>query len=202
MALGSTSSTSTVVVDQRVGLMALPHDTESVVVGRIGRAHGIKGEVSVEPRTDEPDRRFAVGNALDARVPGGDLRPGALTVTGLRWHQGRLLLRFAEFPDRTAAEAARGTLLEVQVDADEAPTDPEEFYDRQLIGLVVRTTDGREIGPISSVIHGAAQDILAIKADGREVLVPFVTELVPEVDIAGGYVVVADRPGLLDGDPR
>ncbi|GAC1380176.1 MAG: ribosome maturation factor RimM [Marmoricola sp.] len=182
--------------------MALPPRPESVVVGRIGRAHGIKGEVSVEPRTDEPDRRFAVGNALDARVPGGDLRPGALTVTGLRWHQGRMLVRFAEFPDRTAAEAARGTLVEVQVVPDEQPTDPEEFYDRQLIGLTVRTTEGVEVGPITGVIHGAAQDILAIESQGREVLVPFVTELVPQVDVAGGYVVVADRPGLLDGEPR
>jgi len=176
--------------------------TESVVIGRIGRAHGIKGEVSVEPRTDEPERRFAVGNALDARVPGGVLRSSALTVAGMRWHQGRMLVRFAEFADRTAAEAARGTLIEVQVEADEVPTDPEEFYDRQLIGLVVRTTEGVEVGPITSVIHGAAQDILAIKANGREVLVPFVSELVPQVDVAGGFVVVADRPGLLDGDPQ
>lgn len=173
-----------------------------MVVGRIGRAHGIKGEVSVEPRTDEPERRFAVGNVLDARLPGGVLRPGGLTVHGLRWHQGRMLVRFAEFADRTAAEAARGTVLEVDVEVGEAPTDPEEFYDRQLIGLMVRTTDGVEVGPVTSVIHGAAQDILAIKAGGREVLVPFVTELVPQVDIAGGFVVVADRPGLLDGDPQ
>lgn len=181
--------------------MAVSPRTESVVVGRIGRAHGIKGEVSVEPRTDEPDRRFAVGIALDARVPGGDLRPGALTVTGLRWHQGRMLVRFAEFPDRTAAEAARGTLLEVQVVPEEQPADPDEFYDRQLVGLQVRTTEGVEIGPITGVIHGAAQDILAISSQGREVLVPFVTELVPQVDLAAGFVVVADRPGLLDGEP-
>lgn len=176
--------------------------TESVVVGRIGRAHGIKGEVSVEPRTDEPMRRFAVGSALDARTPDGVLRSAALTVEGVRLHQGRLLVRFAEFRDRTEAEAARGTLVELQVEADDAPEDPEEFYDRQLIGLVVRTTDGIEVGPVTSVIHGAAQDILAIKANGREVLVPFVSALVPEVDLVGGFVVVADRPGLLDGDPQ
>ena len=182
--------------------MAPSPGTESVVVGRIGRAHGIKGEVSVEPRTDEPDRRFAVGSALDARIPGGAVRPAAFTVAGLRWHQGRMLVRFAELPDRTAAEAARGMLLEVQVEADDQPGDPEEFYDRQLIGLIVRTTDGAEVGPITGVIHGAAQDLLAIDANGREVLVPFVSALVPQVDVAGGFVVVADRPGLLDGDPQ
>ena len=176
--------------------------TEPIVVGRIGRAHGIKGEVSVEPRTDEPERRFAVGNALDARVPDGVLRPGGLTVEGMRWHQGRLLVRFAEFRDRTAAEAARGTLVEVRVEPAEAPTDPEEFYDRQLVGLVVRTTEGVEVGPVTGVIHGAAQDILVIKAGVGEVLVPFVSELVPQVDLPGGFVVVADRPGLLDGNPQ
>lgn len=175
---------------------------DSVVVGRIGRAHGIKGEVSVEPRTDEPDRRFAVGSVLDARAPDGVLRSGALTVEGVRWHQGRMLVRFAELRDRTAAEAARGTLVEMEVETQSAPTDPEEFYDRQLIGLVVRTTEGAEVGPITSVIHGVAQDILAIESNGREVLVPFVSELVPQVDLAGGFVVVADRPGLLDGDPQ
>lgn len=177
-------------------------NVESVVIGRVGRAHGIKGEVSVEPRTDEPDRRFAVGTVLDARVPGGDVRPRALTVTGIRWHQGRLLVRFAEFPDRNAAEAARGTLVEIQVEPDERPTDPEEFYDRQLVGLMVRTTEGVEVGPIVNVIHGIAQDLLAIEANGREVLVPFVAELVPQVDLAGGFVVVVDRPGLLDGNPQ
>lgn len=176
--------------------------TESVVVGRIGRAHGIKGEVSVEPRTDEPERRFAVGNALDARVPGGALRSGALTVEGVRWHQGRMLVRFAEFRDRTEAEAARGTIVEVSIDTAEVPVDPEEFYDRQLIGLAVRTTDGSEVGSVRGVIHGAAQDILTIDANGREVLVPFVTEIVPEVHVTEGYLVVADRPGLLDGDPQ
>lgn len=175
---------------------------ESVVIGRIGRAHGIKGEVAVEPLTDEPDRRFAVGNALDARSPGGDARPGALTVTGMRWHQGRMLVRFAEFSDRTAVEAARGTMIEIQVEPSETPDDPDEFYDRQLVGLVVRTTEGVEVGPITTVIHGAAQDLLVIKANGREVLVPFVSELVPQVDLARGFVVVADRPGLLDGDPQ
>jgi len=175
---------------------------DSVVIGRIGRAHGIKGEVSVEPRTDEPERRFAVGNVLDTRTPGGDVRSSALTVTGLRWHQGRMLVRFAEFPDRTAAEAARGTLLEVRIQPDESPEDPEEFYDRQLVGLQVRTTDGGEAGTVTGVIHGAAQDLLAIKNNGREVLVPFVNALVPEVNVADGFIVVADRPGLLDGEPQ
>ncbi|RNL65507.1 ribosome maturation factor RimM [Nocardioides marmoriginsengisoli] len=169
-----------------------------MVVGRIGKPHGIKGEVSVEPRTDEPDRRFADGAVLRSE----NKRPGApgpahLTVAGTRWHSGRLLVRFAEVADRNAAEEARGTILSIDVDPDERPEDPEEFYDHQLVGLAVETTDGRPVGVLREIVHGTAQDLLVITADGPDVLVPFVSELVPEVDIAGGRIVVVDQPGLL-----
>jgi 16S rRNA processing protein RimM len=168
-----------------------------LVVGRIGRPHGLKGEVSVEPRTDEPDRRFAVG----ARLGVERKRPGrhddvTFTVAGTRWHSGRLLVTFEEIGDRNAAEEARGTVLVVPVDPDEAPEDPEEFYDHQLVGLAVVSVDGEALGELTEVVHGAAQDLLVVDHDGREVLVPFVAELVPEVDPAGGRVVVDDRPGL------
>ncbi|RYE79409.1 MAG: ribosome maturation factor RimM [Myxococcales bacterium] len=172
---------------------------DTVVVGRIGRAHGIKGEVSVEPRTDEPERRFAVGSTLSAvadRAAGGVSR--SLTVAGTRWHQGRLLVRFDEIRDRNDAEAARGIVLEVPLDPNESPDDPEEFYDHQLVGLQARRADGAVIGRVTSVVHGSAQDLLVIDADGREVLVPFVSALVPEVDVAGGHLTVADVPGLLE----
>jgi 16S rRNA processing protein RimM len=181
-----------------------------VVVGRIGKAHGIRGEVSVEPRTDEPDRRFADGAVLATRTPqgtppSGPSRPTTLTVQRTRWHQSRLLVTFAEVEDRTAAEALRGLSLVVDVDPDETPADPEEFYDHQLIGLAVFTTEGVSAGEVSDVVHGTGQDLLAVTTtDGREVLVPFVTQLVPVVDVRGGRVEVADRPGLLspldDGD--
>lgn len=170
----------------------------TVVVGRIGRAHGITGEVSVEPRTDEPERRFAVGSVLGGRTPDGVVRSAAFTVTATRWHQGRLLVRFAELPDRTAAEEVRGTWLEVALDADETPADPDEFYDHQLIGLLVVDGTGAERGRVTDVVHGPGQDLLAIDLGGREALVPFVSALVPEVDLVGGRLVVADRPGLLD----
>lgn len=177
--------------------------TREVVVGRIGKPHGIRGEVSVESRTDEPDRRFAVGAVLDTEAPRGGAphganRPVRLTVRGVRWHQGRLLVTFAELADRNAAEAARGLVLVTQVPDDEVPEDPEEFYDHQLVGLRVVTTDGSDVGEVDSIAHGAAQDLLVVTAaDGREILVPFVTALVPEVDLAGRRLVVADRPGLL-----
>jgi 16S rRNA processing protein RimM len=174
---------------------------DEVVVGRIGRPHGIRGEVSVELRTDEPDRRFAVGNELLVRRPGAGPAPAydVLTVASARWHQDRLLVRFDELGDRTAAEGARGLVLATTVTRDERPEDPEEFYDHQLVGLAVLTTDGRDVGTVAEVLHSGAQDLLVIDREGREpAMVPFVSALVPEVDVAGGRLVVADRPGLLE----
>lgn len=173
-----------------------------VVVGRIGKPHGVKGELSVELRTDEPERRFAVGAVLRTQSPQGTApgaaRPASLAVKGTRWHQSRLLVTFEEISDRNAAEAVRGLLLAVEIDPAEAPEDPEEFYDHQLVGLRVVTTEGGEVGELAEVVHGTAQDLLSVRTpDGREVLVPFVAALVPEVDVAGGRVVVEDRPGLL-----
>jgi 16S rRNA processing protein RimM len=113
-----------------------------------------------------------------------------------------LLVRFEEVPDRTAAEQLRGLLLVTEIDPDEAPEDPEEFYDHQLVGLQVSTTDGRSVGEVVQVVHGAGQDLLAVRtAEGDEVLVPFVSQLVPVVDVAAGRLEVADRPGLLAPDP-
>jgi 16S rRNA processing protein RimM len=178
---------------------------DEVVVGRIGRAHGVRGEVSVEPRTDEPERRFAAGAALRVRRPGAGPRPpyDVLTVAATRWHQERLLVSFAEVTDRDAAETARGLLLQVPVVPDESPDDDEEFYDHQLRGLAVVTTEGRAAGVVVDVLHSGAQDLLVVAREGREdALVPFVTALVPEVDLGGGRLVVADRPGLLEPLPE
>jgi 16S rRNA processing protein RimM len=174
-----------------------------VVVGRVGKPHGIRGEVTVELRTDEPDRRFAAGAVVHTRAPqGGEPqgpgRPTALTVRGTRWHQSRLLVSFEEVRDRTEAEAVRGLLLAVDVDPAESPADPEEFYDHQLVGLDVVTAEGAQVGEVTEVLHGPGQDLLSVRAaDGREILVPFVAQLVPEVDLEAGRVVVVDRPGLL-----
>jgi 16S rRNA processing protein RimM len=171
-----------------------------LVVGRIGRPHGVRGEVAVEPRTDEPDRRFADGAVLGVRAPRAvDGVPATLTVAATRWHSGRLLVRFAQLGDRTAAEAARGWQLTVPLDPSDSPDDPDEFYDHQLVGLRVEDGDGLVRGVVTAVGHGGGQDLLHVDVDGRDVLFPFVRELVPVVDVAGGRVVVDDRPGLLDG---
>jgi 16S rRNA processing protein RimM len=174
-----------------------------LVVGRIGRPHGLKGEVAVEPRTDEPDRRFAVGARLQTertRPTAARDEATALTVLATRWHSGRLLVTFEEIGDRTAAEEARGTLLVVPVDPSETPDDPEEFYDHQLIGLPVEDTEGVPVGSVVAVEHTGGQDLLHIEVDGVDVLFPFVSALVPVVDVPGRRIVVDDRPGLLRPD--
>jgi 16S rRNA processing protein RimM len=180
---GSTSSTWTA-----------DADAVDVVVGRVGRAHGIRGEVRVEPRTDSVDRRYAVGTVL--RPDGG---PDSLTVRAAREHAGGLLVRFEEVVDRTAAEALSGATLYADVADDERPDDAEEFYDRQLVGLGARTPSGDPVGEVVDVMHLPEQEVLVIrKDDGAEALIPFVRDLVPSVDLDDGYVVVDDGPGLLE----
>ena len=164
-----------------------------VVIGRIGRAHGIRGELNVEIRTDEPERRFAPGSSI---ICGGR----TLTVESSRHHSGRLIVAFDGVPDRTAAEHLHGSILEAEVDETERPDDPDEFYDHQLVGLRVHRPDDTVVGTVTSVVHLPEQDTLVVDADGREVLIPFVTALVPTVEVAEGYVRLADVAGLLDPD--
>lgn len=168
-----------------------------LIVGRVGRAHGIKGDVTVEVRTDEPELRLGPGAVL-ATDPAS---AGPLTVAAGRVHSGRLLLRFEGVQDRTAAEALRGTMLIAEVDPAEVPEDPEEFYDHQLIGLDVVLADGTPVGELTEVVHLPYQDLLTVRLpDGREALVPFVVEIVPEIDLEEQRVVITPPPGLIDPD--
>jgi 16S rRNA processing protein RimM len=175
-------------------------ETVEVVVGRIGKPHGLHGEVTVDVRTDEPDQRFAAGTRLHHPAHAGPAAvraAGTLTVSSTRWHSGVLLVRFDEIADRDAAEAARGIVLHLHIPADSSPADPEEFYAHQLVGLTAVDLDGRVLGEVTGLTSGA-QDLLTIRtADGRDALVPFVAALVPEVDLAARRIVVADRPGLV-----
>ena len=166
-----------------------------LVVGRIGRAHGIRGEVSVDVRTDDPDRRFVAGSVLDTDPPGA----GPLTVTAARPHAGRLLVAFAGVADRSGAEALRGTLLVVDSATTPELSDPEEFWDHQLVGLAALDPTGRPLGVVEDVLHPPSADLLAIRRDdGTELLVPFVAAIVVEVDLSGGRLVVDPPPGLLE----
>ncbi len=165
-----------------------------VIVGRVGRPHGIRGEVMIGVRTDEPDLRFAVGATLylDHELPGGppggrgglggkaspqdrgdpggsspreDSAPREVTVATARWHSGQLLVTFAGIADRTAAGELTGTWL--SVDSSQLPrtADPDEFRDHELIGLSVRTPDGEGVGVVTDVLH-YGQDVLVVRRAG------------------------------------
>ncbi|MDG4829548.1 ribosome maturation factor RimM [Solwaraspora sp. WMMD1047] len=189
-----------------------------LIVGRIGRPHGIRGEVSVEVRTDEPEDRFAVGSVLitdPTAVPappvagragaapadlGVPVRvPDRLTVEATRWHQGRLLVFFEGVSDRDVAEVLRGVLLCVDSTEVRPPADPDEFNDHQLVGLAAVTPAGEPLGEVTRVDHAPASDLLVLRRpEGRTALIPFVKAIVPEVDLAAGRVVVDPPAGLLD----
>ncbi|SBT37674.1 ribosome maturation factor RimM [Micromonospora narathiwatensis] len=180
-----------------------------LVVGRIGKPHGIRGEVTVEVRTDEPEARFAPGMVLRT-VPGATRQaeqvepeayqvPAELTVEAARWHQGRMLVAFEGVLDRDVAEALRGTLIGVDSADVALPEDPEEFHDHQLVGLSVVTPAGERLGEVARIDHAPASDLLVLRRpEGRTALIPFVKAIVPEVDLAGGRVVVDPPAGLLD----
>ena len=166
----------------------------AIACGRIGRAHGLNGEVAVDPWTDTPAERFARGATL-LTEPAGN---GPLTVASARERQGRWLLAFDGVADRTAADALRGTLLLVRGDQRRPIEDPDEFYDSDLVGLTVRDRDGSVVGTVVEVVHGPGGDSLAVRNGEREHLVPFVSAIVPTVDVAGGLVVIDPPEGLLE----
>ncbi|MGV9423478.1 ribosome maturation factor RimM [Streptomyces sp. NPDC003656] len=166
-----------------------------LVVARIGRAHGIKGEVTVEVRTDEPELRLGPGAVLTTDPASA----GPLTIAAGRVHSGRLLLRFEGVNDRTGAEALRNTLLIADVDPDELPEEEDEYYDHQLMDLDVVTADGTEVGRITEISHLPSQDLFIVeRPDGSEVMIPFVAEIVREIDLAEQKAVITPPPGLID----
>lgn len=193
-----------------------------VVVARIGRPHGLLGEVTVQTHTDEPATRFAPGTAYATEATRGTGVPRSLTLRSSRLHNGVWLLAFEEVPDRTGAESLRGTRLVMDNGIDPAAaasvmitsaltsatsvtsvteqTEPgEAWYEEELIGLVVVLTDGSRVGEVSALEIGAAQDLLVVTLDGgHTAYVPFVSALVPTVDIEGGRVVIDPPPGLLE----
>ncbi len=178
-----------------------PLADEPVVVGRIGRPHGVRGDVTIDVRTDVPDRRFAPGTQLCGVSP----TTTSLVVAGSRWHAGRLLVRFEGVGDRTAAETLRGLILtitpgQVGAAADDGDEDTDDlWWDRDLVGLRVVTVDGVDVGTVVDVVHTPAGELLAVdRVGGHEVLVPFVREIVPMVEVPDGRIVVDPPPGLFD----
>lgn len=184
-----------------------------LTVGQIGKPHGIRGEVSVVVRTDEPEERFVPGSVFvtevprDRRVSTGPAAvagarfevPKQLVLESIRWHQGRGIAVFENVYDRNVAEELRGVFLQVDSSELTPPDDPDEFHDHQLVGLRVESADGTVHGTVQRIDHAPSSDLIVLKkADGGTALIPFVTAMVPAVDIAGSKIVVDLPEGLLD----
>lgn len=177
--------------------------SDALLVARIGKPHGLRGEVTVQTHTDDPEARYVPGTVFVTQAQPGTGVPRTLTVTTARLHRLIWLLGFAEIPDRTGAESLRGTQLFLDSDAaDEVERDEDDgWYEHDLVGLAVHDTAGAVVGEVTGLMIGAAQDLLEVRlADRREVLVPFVEAIVTEVDIEAGHVVVDAPEGLFDLD--
>jgi 16S rRNA processing protein RimM len=165
---------------------------ELVAVGRIGAARGLRGDVLVEPWTDAPEQRF---------VPGAQVRTaasGVLTVAAAYLAGGKQVVHVAEVEDRSAAEALRGTELFIPAAARPPLADPDEFYDSELVGLAVVDQAAQHVGTVRSVAHTGSAAYLVMDLGGRECLIPFVSAIVPSVDLAAGRVVINPPEGLLE----
>lgn len=173
-------------------------------VGRLVKAHGLKGALKLELYTDEPDRRFVPGAVFTLQVPESSPWHGkTATVREFRWMNSHPVVFFDGIDDRTAAESIVRAILWIDQDAVETTLEEDAWYDHQLVGLEV-FRDGEKVGRVMRVDHLPAQDLLIVRPVGgedREVLVPFVKAIVPEVDIAGARVVVTPPEGLFEELP-
>lgn len=166
-------------------------------VGRLLKAHGLKGALKVELYTDDPDRRFVPGAEFTLQVPTESVWHGkSLTLIELRWYNGQPVAFFEGVTDRTAAESLVKAILWIDQPVDE-PAEPDAWYDYQLVGLRA-LRDGVEVGTVARVDHLPAHDLLAVRTPEGEVLVPFVSAIVPLVDIASGTVTLTPPPGLFE----
>lgn len=170
--------------------------SEGHVVARIGKPHALRGEVTVQLHTDDPQARLVPGAVFATRAEVGSGVPRQLTLTTARVHRGIWLLGFEGIPDRTGAESLRGTRL-LLPEPDES--DDEGWYEQDLVGLTARSSEGDVLGEVVALELGPAQDRLVLRRpDGEETLIPFVEAIVPEVDPSAGRLVINPPPGLLD----
>ena len=173
----------------------------NLLVARIGKPHGLRGEVTVQAHTDDPERRFVPGVVFATEAPAGSGVPRSLTLATARLHREIWLLGFEQVPDRTGAEGLRGTRLFVALEdvIDDSDDDEDGWYEDELVGLTVVDTAGATVGEVAGLENGVAQDLLVVTlTSGRQALVPFVDEIVPEVDVETGRVVIDPPPGLLE----
>ncbi len=165
-----------------------------LVIGRIGPARGVHGEVLVEPWTDDPDERFAVGTLIRT----DPVVAGPLRVRSHATISGRTVLAFDGVEDRVSAEGLRGVQLVMAASERPELQDEDDFYDSDLVGLTAFDPAGEVLGPVVDVQHAGPADYLVLEVGGRPCLVPFVAAIVPVVDVAAGRVTVDAPPGLFE----
>ncbi|PTX61266.1 16S rRNA processing protein RimM [Melghirimyces profundicolus] len=164
-----------------------------LTVGHIAGTHGIRGEVRILSRTDYPEVRFAPGAELFLSHPKLDA-PLRLTVKGARPHKRFWLIRFEEWTDINEAEPFKGgTLMVPREDAVEA----EGYYLHEIIGCEVVTTEGEKVGTVTEILQPGANDVWVVKkAEGGELLLPFIDDVVKDVDPDAGRVTIRWMEGL------
>ena len=171
-------------------------------IGRLTKAHGLKGALKIELYTDDPERRFVPGAVFSLQVPTGHAWHGkTLELVELRWYNSHAVGFFKDVPDRSAAETLVKAILWVEQDAAELPEEEDAWYDHQLVGLAV-LRDGVKVGTVSQIDHFPAQDLLTVKTADGDVLVPFVKAIVTSVDVKAGSLTVSPPPGLFEELPE
>ena len=161
-----------------------------LVVGRIGRAHGVLGEATIEVRTDEPEQRFIVGGKLTTSSG------RELTIKSTRWHNQILLLSFEGINDRDQIETLKDELISSNVDFSNLA--PGEYHYQQLLGAQVFLQNGELVGNVTDIVALPGQDLLAVDYLGREVLIPMVRAIITNIDIANKKIEINPPEGLLD----
>lgn len=199
MSAGDTTGSG---ADARKPVNAVPPAGKTQLrVGRLVKAHGLKGAIKLELYTDDPEGRFVPGATFTLQVPESSPWHGKpLTVREFKWMNSHPVAFFEGVDDRDAAEGLIRAILWVDEDIQASPAEEDAWFDHQLVGLdVVR--DGQTVGKVARVDHFPSQDLLIVKVRDEEILVPFVKAIVPEVDIAGGRVIVTPPAGLFEEIP-
>ncbi|WP_411701412.1 ribosome maturation factor RimM [Conyzicola sp.] len=170
-------------------------------VGRLTKAHGLKGGIKVEMFTDDPDGRFTPGAVFTLQVPDSSAwHNKTIELVELKWYNSHAVAFFKDVPDRSVAETLIKAILWVDHDLADLPEEEDAWFDHQLLGLSV-LREGTVVGTVTAIDHFPAQDLLTVKTDNGDVLVPFVKAIVASVDVKAGTMTVTPPDGLFEELP-
>jgi len=170
-------------------------------IGRLTKAHGLKGGIKVEMFTDDPDGRFTPGAVFTLQVPDSSAwHNKTIELIELKWYNSHAVAFFKDVPDRSVAETLIKAILWIDHDLSEVPEEEDAWFDHQLLGLSV-LRDGVKVGTVSAIDHFPAQDLLTVKTETGDVLVPFVKAIVTAVDVKAGTLTVTPPVGLFEELP-